>query len=272
MTAFLNHFFKQSVLLLSSAFALVFTSAVYAENCKLIEASGNAQYPPYLWREPSDPARLTGAIAFMAEDLAKEVGIPINLAYRGPWGRIQLEVAEGRVDMITGAFFTHPRTEYMDYIYPEFQGTRTAVWVKKNYPIEFKEWKDLKPYVGITVVDNSFGQEFDEYAKEHLNIEEVSSLNQGLGMVSLGRIDYLIYEENPGHAYARKQGITNIETLEQPVTSQNLFLTVSKKSPCNSAQVKEKFSTALKKFTAEGRMAGYLKRALDLWEHQGAAK
>lgn len=262
---------KQSISLLASVLTLMFASSSYAQ-CQRIEASGNAQYPPYLWREPSDPSQLTGAIAFLMEDIAEEVGIPINLAYRGPWGRVQLEVAEGRVDMIAGAFFTYPRTEYMDYIYPQFQGTRTAVFVRDDHPIKFSAWQDLKPYVGITVVNNSFGQAFDEYAKAHLNIQEVSSLNQGLGMVSLGRIDYLIYEENPALAYARKQGITNLERLEKIVTSQNLFLTLSKRSDCNRAAIKEKFSLALQKLTAERRMEGYLQRSLDLWQRQGNAQ
>lgn len=236
--------------------------------CAKINASGNSEYPPYLWRSPTNPEKLTGAIAFMVEDIAKELGIEIELNYEGPWGRVQVEVAAGRVDMITGAFFTKPRTEYMDYIYPEFQGTKTAVWVNKDKPFQFSQWEDLKAHQGITVVHNSFGEEFDQYAKEHLNIDEVGSLKQGLAMLSMNRVDYLIYEENPGKAYMKVLNIENLIPLEKEVTHQNLFLTVSKKSACNTESIKEKVALIVSKYNKEKKMDNYLKRALSLWAQQ----
>jgi len=236
--------------------------------CPVIKASGNAEYPPYLWRDAEDPSQLTGAIRFLIDDLSLAMGVPIELRYHGSWGRVQAKTAEGQVDMISGAFFTKPRTEYMDYIYPKFQGTKTSVWVNSNKPFEFKVWDDLKAHKGITVVANSFGQEFDEYKKKYLDIEEVGSLNQGLGMLSLGRIDYLIYEENPGLAYMRKSNIKDVETLPTEVTSQALFLTVSKKSVCNTPKLKDALRDLLIRFDQEQRMALYLERALSLWKHQ----
>ncbi len=236
--------------------------------CQRIKASGNAEYPPYLWREPGSPSKLTGAIAFLAEDISAYLGIEIDLKYEGSWGRVQAEVAAGYIDMITGAFFTNPRTEYMDYIYPEFQGTNTAVWVNKDKPFKFEHWKDLIPYQGITVVNNSFGEEFDEYAKKFLSIDEVGQLNQGLGMLSLKRVDYLICEENPGLAYIEQQGITNLEALPTKVTSESLFITLSKKSDCNTPEIKQALTEILTRFNQQGRMAWHLERALQLWADQ----
>lgn len=240
-------------------------------DCDRIKASGNAEYPPYLWREPGHPNRLTGAIAFLMEDVSAYLGIEIDLKYEGSWGRVQAEVGAGYIDMITGAFFTKPRTEYMDYIYPEFQGTNTAVWVNKDKPFEFDEWKDLIPYQGITVINNSFGEKFDEYAKKYLTIEEVGQLNQGLGMLSLKRVDYLIYEENPGLAYIKRQGIHNLKALPNKVTSENLYLTLSKKSACNTPEIKQALADIVAKFNQQGRMKWHIQRALSLWKEQQLA-
>lgn len=239
-----------------------------ASSCQRIKASGNSEYPPYLWREPGHPNKLTGAIAFLVEDVSAYLGIDIDLKYEGSWGRVQAEVKAGFIDMITGAFFTTPRTEYMDYIYPKFQGTNTAVWVNEDKTFEYNEWKDLIPYQGITVINNSFGEGFDEYAKKFLTIEEVGQLSQGLGMLSLKRVDYLIYEENPGRAYIDQLGIKNLQALPTKISSEALYFTLSKQSPCNTPEIKQALTEIVAKFNQQERMAWYLERALALWNEQ----
>lgn len=245
-------------------------AAAQTGECTTLKASGNAEYPPYLWRSAADPAQLIGAVRLLIDDLANEIGIPITLTYSGPWGRVQEEVAAGRVDMIAGAFFTEPRTRYMDYLYPEFQGTQTSVWVNEDKPFAFNVWHDLKAYQGVTVINNSFGQEFDEFAKSQLNISQVASLEQGLRMVSAQRADYLLYEEEPGRAYAEQLAVTKLVTLPTEVTRQNLYLTLSKKSACNSAELKAKLAQALETFARDQRMEGYLQQAHELWASQQA--
>lgn len=245
---------------------------VEADRCELIRASGNSEYPPYLWRESEKSNKLVGAIAYLVEDISAYLNIEIDLKYEGSWGRVQAEVREGYVDMITGAFFTKPRTEYMDYIYPKFQGTNTAVWVNEDNAFEFNEWNDLIPYKGITVINNSFGEEFDEFAKKQLSIEEVGRLSQGLGMLSLKRIDYLIYEENPGRAYINQLEINNLKALSTKVTSEDLYFTLSKKSMCNTPEIKQALSDIVAKFNGQNRMDWYLQRALALWNEQQSKK
>jgi ABC-type amino acid transport substrate-binding protein len=100
------------------------------EACKLLIASGNPQYPPYLWQDLADETRLIGANADLLQLLAKELGLPISTRYVGPWARVQEETRAGRVDLIAGAFWTAARTDYMDYFYPPFHATRSVVWVR----------------------------------------------------------------------------------------------------------------------------------------------
>ena len=244
------------------------SAALAADNnpsCTRLLASGNAEYPPYLWRAVDDPSHLTGAISFMIKDLASALNIEIDLIYSGPWGRVQVDMASGDLDLIAGAFFTVPRTKYMDYVYPQFQGTRTAVWVNNSKPFGFHQWDDLKGLRGVKVIHNSFGQEFDEFAKRNLTIVEVGSLDQGLGLRSAGRVHYLLYEENPGLANAKRLEINNITALSTEVTHQDLFLTVSQKSPCNTVKLKADISAILQRFAGEKKMQSYLNRALAQW-------
>ncbi len=200
--------------------------------------------------------------------VANELGIEIELYYSGPWGRVQEEVSAGRIDLIAGAFYTSERSGWMDYIYPEFQGTRTAVWTREDADIDYQEWIDLKPYLGVTVINNSFGQEFDTFAREELNIMEVGSLSQALKLVAESRADYLIYEDNPGKAYAEQLNINNLKLLPVAITSQNLYLTISRLSLCNTDEMKERLSLALLKLEKDDLMSFFLERAHAQWRVQ----
>lgn len=241
------------------------------KSCELIRASGNAEYPPYLWRSENS-AQLSGAISFLLEELAAEIDTKIELIYSGPWGRVQEDVASGRIDMIAGAFFTLPRTHYMDYLHPPMLSTKTAVWTNNKNTFQYTQWEDLKAYRGVTVINNSFGQEFDEYAKKELTIEEVASLEQGLRMLSAKRVDYLIYEENPGKAYAKKLNINNLQALPLEITRQKLYLTMSKQSSCNSPALRSAITKALEKFAKQQRTDIFLKRAHELWESKNKSQ
>ena len=56
------------------------------------------------------------------------------------------------------------------------------------------------------MVNNSFGEEFDRFAKQRLTMQTVGSVENAMRMLSMGRADYLIYEEAPGQAYANNVG------------------------------------------------------------------
>ncbi|MFZ6647465.1 substrate-binding periplasmic protein [Undibacterium sp. TJN25] len=236
--------------------------------CKHLIATGNPEYPPYLWRDPDNESRLIGANADLMQMLAKEIGVTIEVRYTGPWARVQEEVKLGRADLIAGAFFTVPRLEYMDYFYPAFRETRTVIWTKNNSTLNFRKWSDLVGKQGMTVINNSFGEEFDRYAKESLKISTVPSLEQALKMLSLSRTDYLIYEEDPGLAYVAKMNIAGVKTAPTAVTNENLYLTLSHKSACNSGEMRGRIAKAIYKLTRLNVMNKLIETNIQLWRKQ----
>ncbi|MFZ6720751.1 substrate-binding periplasmic protein [Undibacterium sp. Ji49W] len=238
------------------------------ESCKSLLATGNPEYPPYLWRDPEDENRLIGANAEWMQLLSKEIGVPIDVKYVGPWGRVQEEAKLGRVDLLAGAFFTQPRLEYMDYFYPAFRETRTVIWTRSNFNLPYKKWADLTGKQGVTVINNSFGEEFDRYAKESLKISMVPSLEQALKMLSLSRADYLIYEEDPGLAYVAKLNITGLKTVSPPITNENLYLTLSHKSPCNTPEMRGRIAKAVYKLDKQNVMNKLIASNIQLWRKQ----
>ncbi|MFZ6778961.1 substrate-binding periplasmic protein [Undibacterium sp. Ji83W] len=249
--------------------ATAFSSAARAnESCKSLIATGNPEYPPYLWRDPEDENRLIGANAEWMQLLSKEIGIPIDIKYVGPWGRVQEEAKLGRVDLLAGAFFTQPRLEYMDYFYPAFRETRTVIWTRNNFNLPYKKWSDLAGKQGVTVINNSFGEDFDRYAKESLKISMVPSLEQALKMLSLSRADYLIYEEDPGLAYVAKLNISGLKTVTPPITNENLYLTLSHKSACNTPEMRGRIAKAVYKLDKQNVMNKLIAANIQLWRKQ----
>ncbi|HEY8023099.1 MAG TPA: transporter substrate-binding domain-containing protein [Burkholderiaceae bacterium] len=241
------------------------SAAGAAETCKHLVVSGNPEYPPYLWRDPDDDTRLIGANADLMQIAAKELGVTIDVKYMGPWARVQEETKLGHVDMIAGAFFTLPRLEYMDYMYPPFRETRTVIWTRKDARMTFNKWKDLVGQQGVTVIDNSFGEDFDRFAKKSLKITLVPSLKQALEMLDLGRVQYLIYEEDPGLAYAARMNVQNVKTMPTSVTNENLYLTISHKSPCNTGEIRGQLSQLMYKLAKQNVMKELVEANIQRW-------
>lgn len=235
-----------------------------SRDCTHLIASGNPDYPPYLWQS-KDGVHLIGAAADMIKRVGELAGVNVDIVHAGSWGRVQQAMRDGSIDLIAGAFLTVPRMDYMDYFHPAFQGTRTVIWTQDNIDLRYREWSDLIGLEGLTVIDNSFGQRFDTYAAENLNIREVPSLEQGFQMLARNRAEYLIYEEFPAKAVAARENLKNLRSYSVPVSAENLYLTMSHKSQCNSGKLRGKISQALFKLVADDVMAEMVEANMRSW-------
>lgn len=224
-----------------------------ASICTSLTASGNSEYPPFLWRETPTSIDLNGVNRFIMDELSRRINIPIKLIHVGPWSRAQGEVKSGRVDLMAGAFYTNERADYMDYFTPVMLHTNSVVWQRKDKMFPFNKKEDLVDKWGVTVINNSFGQEFDQYSQRNLNVLTVASLSQALRMLAADRVDYVLYEKNPAHAYATMLGLSDAIVPVMPyISSEGLYLTMSKKSPCNLDSIKHQIAIALQEMERDG--------------------
>lgn len=208
---------------------------------------------------------MSGAIVDLIKIISQEIDIPIEVRYRGTWARVQEDARHGRLDLVAGAFKTEDRLGYLHYFNPPITQTHSIIWTHKQKPFLYKKWSDLEGLQGITVHKNSFGQEFDTYAKKSLQITTVASLEQAFNMLKNHRVDYLIYEDRPSHAYAEKVGHEQILALSSPISSEPLFFAMSKKSVCNSPLIQKKINTALHKVLSRNTMDQLLEKNWQLW-------
>ncbi|PAV72566.1 hypothetical protein WR25_23098 [Diploscapter pachys] len=191
---------------LSCLLAVIPLHGLATDSCKHLTATGNPEYPPYLWRDPHNPEQLIGANADLLKEVAKDLGLVVDVVYVGPWSRAQEEVSSGRIDMLAGYFRTQARELLTDFISPPFLFNSSVVWVRKGEGFAYSDWSDLKGRRGGTLVNNSHGQAFDDYARAQLHLEAVPSATQAFQKLLFRRSDYVIFEQYPGMALARTLG------------------------------------------------------------------
>ena len=251
-------------------FMLVLTlsmTGAKADECKVLTATGNAEYPPYLWRKGNGGKELLGANRAIMDEIGRRLGLVIELQDVGSWARAQEMLKSGRIDLMAGAFYTVPRIQYMDYVYPAFLNTQSVVWRNTESAMAYESREDLLGLKGLTVINNSFGQEFDEYAKKNLDIGHVASLKQAFLMVTRGRADYVLYEKNPGLAYASLLGYSDkVQVLDPAISSEGLYLTISHKSKCNTGVLRGRLARVVQEMEADGFMQKALHDGLNSWD------
>lgn len=226
---------------------------ISSTTCTSLTASGNSEYPPFLWRETPTSKELSGVNRLIIDEVSRRIGIPIKLLHVGPWSLAQMQVKSGHIDLMAGAFYTNERANYMDYFMPVMLHTTSVVWQRKDKQFPFSKKEDLEGKWGATVINNSFGQEFDQYAPRSLSILSVASLSQALSMLAADQVDYVLYEKNPAYAYATILGLSNkIVPVLPHISSEGLYLTMSKNSPCNISSVKYQIALALQSMKKDG--------------------
>lgn len=252
-----------------SSLAETTASAAALTPCTTLVVTGNPEYPPFLWRDKTHPEKLIGAAVDLLNLAVKDIGVTVDSRYVGPWARSQEEAKVGRVDMLTGAFITDQRQTYMDYVKPAMMDMSNVIFVKKGAEFSLNDWSDLKGRQGDTLINNSFGQEFDAYAKNELNIEQVRSIEFAFERLLLGRTDYVIYEEYQGYAIAESRGFADkIAHLPKAISSEGLYFTLSKASRCNTPELLNYLNEKIAGYVQEGVPAKLAADAMTVWREQ----
>ncbi|MBU2954951.1 substrate-binding periplasmic protein [Marinobacter sp. F3R08] len=230
-------------------------AALPATSCTTLTVSGNPEYPPLLWRDDDRPGYLIGAVPALLEEITEPLGVTIEVRDIGSWARVQRMARQGDIDLVAGAFITSERIGYLDYLLPPITYMPTAVWVPSGQEFVYRHWPDLLGKRGSTLINNSFGQNFDRYADKNLNIEGVRSIEQSFQMALVDRVDYVLYEVLQGEVKLEYLGLADeFVALETPISREGLFFAFSKASSCNSFELRELIADALYKLVNSGRV------------------
>lgn len=250
---------KKNIFLSIAAIIMVSTSAY--SNDTLI-ASGHTDYPPFMWKEGE---KIIGVGAELTSIIFGELGINVISKYTGPWKRLQKNAENGKIDLIVGIYKNKERLKYLIFPDESYTSDPVVIFVRKGKSFPLTEWKDLEGKLGGAIIGDSFGQEFDLYAKKNLKIYRVTQIRQAFKMMNVDRLEYVICGLYPGRIQMIEMELKNqIEYLSKPLVTPIAYQAFSKKS--KFIKHLPYFNKRIAELKADGTIDKLIQKYMAYWE------
>ena len=210
--------------------------------------------------------QIIGVGAELTSMIFKELGIDVAPRFIGHWKRVQYEAEAGRIDVIVGIYKNKKRLNYLVYPDESYTPDPVVIFVKKGKKFPFNAWQDLVGKRGGSTSGESFGQEFDTFAESNLNIHRVLQIEQGLKMLYLGRIEYVVFGLYPGRIKAIEIGLKDeFEYLPKNVITPPAYQAFSKKS--KFIKHLPYFNKRIAELKADGTIGRLIEKYMTRWEN-----
>ena len=240
--------------------ALGLLGAVPAFSSETIVVSGNPYAPPVVWEEYKS---LSGIGPDLVKDILDELGIPYTIKVMRNWQVVQDAAQKGDIDLIVSAYRNDARSAYLNFSIP-YLTQQTVIIVEKGKEFHFAGWSALKGKKGVSGIGESYGQKFDAFIAENLDVSYYT-LERAIETLNRGEADYLIIDLYTALIYAHLlQGEDAITILKPPVAVENFHLAVAKDSPLN--QHLEAINNKLEERIEAGLVKELLVKHFDYWQ------
>ncbi len=235
------------------------THAVQAAASGPLVISGHPEAPPVMWEKKG---MLTGIGPQLITRILEQEQVSYQLRPEGSWVEVQDKVRTGEVDILAGAYKNSQRQEYMEFSVPYLKSPVVIV-VKKDNKFPFSSWNDLIGKKGVSNVGESYGEKFDAFIKEKLNVT-YAPYERAFTMLAEEAADYLVIDLYPSVVYAKLLRVEDkIAYLDNPVTLQQWHITISKKSP--ALDLLPKINERIGQMVEQGAIMGMVKEQYEAW-------
>ncbi|MFA5880248.1 MAG: transporter substrate-binding domain-containing protein [Candidatus Margulisiibacteriota bacterium] len=191
-------------------------------------ASGHPEWPPIMWRESN---KIIGIGPDLVQMIFTSLDLKIESNFYGEWENVLKKTKLGQIDVIVGAYKTPDRLAYFEYSDP-YMIDPIILLVKKGKKFTYQKWSDLVNKKGLGMIADSYGQKFDQYITENLNVKRVPTFEQAFNLLNQKKYDYFIYGLYSSIQEIKNRKLTSkIEILPKYVTANNFYIAISKKSP-----------------------------------------
>lgn len=195
--------------------------------CDRVIATGAADNPPFLWRDPENPKRLVGANADLLKNIADSLGLKLEVIYTGGADKALEEVRSGRVDLLLDATLDAEKLAVLDFVHPSITPLQSVAWVRQEPGFLYASREDLAGKRGLSVKGEAF-------APPALKLRTVPDLAQGARSVLANEADYLLHERYGAIARLGSQGLLDdLQRLDPPVGTRGMHLAIAHDSACN---------------------------------------
>lgn len=187
---------------------VVWIGAVHSAPSRQLVIKGDRAFPPYEFI--NDQGEPDGFNVELIHAVMKRVGMPYTLSLEY-WPQVVEEFQAGKVDVITGIMYTNRRAEIF-----KFGAIHTFVYqdvVYREGHVPITELEDLEG-LEIIVQDGAITQEILENMAVKTHIIVVPDLYAGLRMLSEGKHDVALCNEEMALSIIKKLELDNLETSE----------------------------------------------------------
>jgi len=191
-------------------------------------ASGHPKYSPIMWKSGNE---IIGAGPELVQMIFSDMDMDVRSEYTGSWDKVQQNARTGNIDIIVAAYKNTERESYMDSTIP-YTVDPVTLFIKNGSTFQYNNWEDLIEKNGVTTVGESFGQEFDSFIEEKLDMIIVDTPEDAFSLLEKEDADYFVFGLYPGEENIAKNGLEDkIEITHDYITRQSFYITISKKSP-----------------------------------------
>jgi polar amino acid transport system substrate-binding protein len=213
--------------------------------------------------------QIVGAGSEIVEKIFTDLGVKVVSKYEGTWDIVQDKAKNGVIDVVTAAYKTADRETYMDYSIP-YTVDPVALVVKKGKDFSYNKWEDLISKKGVVTIGDSYGQDFDNFIKEKLNPQKVSTPEEAFALLEKEEADYFVYALYSAEDYIFKNKLSaQVEFIPQYVSTENFYLTISKKS--SFAKLMPQVNSLLEKYKNDGTINQIIEKNKQALWNEGEA-
>jgi polar amino acid transport system substrate-binding protein len=212
--------------------------------------AGPPSFRPFCWVQDG---MLRGAGVDLAEIVLRDMGLASGRAADpdANWLRVQRQAAAGEVDLIVSVYDIPARREYLAFARPAFAFDKTVAWQLQSSTRGIDHWTDLQDRRGLALTGDSYGEDFDAFARTSLSLTRISTPQQAVQMLLLNRADYFIYGYWSGSALARKMKLdTQLKPSDAPLVTNPVLMGIALKG--RLAPLRAEFERALARRVADG--------------------
>ena len=235
-----------------------------AAECPRVVFSANPNYPPFHWVEDG---KLVGASIELTERIFGELGVGAEAHYLGPWNRVLRAAELGQIDMVAALKPTPEREAFLLFTSARFSTNPMAVFVRADQRITYGGWPDLVGHIGLVARGDRFGEGFDEYLHDKLQVLTSNDMADGFANLQRGRGKYLVTSFFAGTAYLAANGLdAAVVPLSPMVNHGAVHHGFVRRSPC--VKYAEAVASKLQAYEGDGTTSRLIAKYNELWRRR----